>query len=197
MNRSAYLALVLCTAVSGLAAAEQDRERKDHHDSLSWSYLELGSLEHDFNLVGVDVEPDGYGLKLSLELGDHLFAFLDRTGTEGRVVGQNFEFDTEAWGFGWHGDSWYVSYNYSDWDFVGDQFDVNTLRVGFRNNWTERLEFNASYAWNDIQNAENDEGYQLGLAYELWDDFNFTANYESIGGNLDLDSLMLGIRLDF
>lgn len=196
--------LLVCTLMALSAqtvnAAEEDERsrRHDHHDhNKSWSYLEASALQYDMDVAGIDVEPDGYKLKLSLELGDSLYGVIDRGRSEGSFAGRDYDFDTEGYGFGFHGDSWFASYTYNTWDFDNNEFDVDTLRVGFRNSWTERLEFNASYSWNAIEDADNEDGFQLGFAYELWDEFNLTAEYETIGGHLDVDTLTVGVRFNF
>ena len=188
--RSGLTALALCL-VSSLAWADDD----DRH--VDWSYLQLSDLNYDLNLAGVDAEPDGYKLKLSLELGDSLFGIVDRSRSEDTVFGQKLDFDTEGYGFGFHGHRWFASYTYSKWDYFGNEFDVDTLRVGFRRHWSDQLEFNASYAWNNIEDADTEDGFQIGFAFELWDHFDLTADYETVGGHLDVDYWAFGVRFDF
>jgi len=177
------------------------RERHDHRDrhdeNFNYSYLELSSLGYDMDVCGIDIEPDGYKLKLSLSLGDSLFGVVDRRRTDGKLAGANYEFDTEGYGFGLRGDSWFASYTYNTWDVGNAEFDVDTIRLGFRNNWTDRLEFNASYSWNNIEDADNDDGFQAGFAYELFDGVELIAEYETIGGHLDIDYFSAGVRLNF
>jgi len=183
-----------------LAAEREDNERdrnRDHREDLSWSYLKLSHLEYDMYIFGVDIEPDGYEVELALKLGDHLYGFIDRSRAEGDVFRSDYDFDSEGYGFGWHWDTWFASYSYNTWDLDNNEFDVDTIRFGFRNQWTERIEFNASYTWNNIEDADNDDGFQLGFAFELWDDFNLTSDYETIGGDLDIDTFKVGVRLDF
>ena len=45
------------------------------------------------------------------------------------------------------------------WGLSNSEVDVDTLRLVFRDNWTDRLEFNASYCWNNINGADNDDGF--------------------------------------
>ncbi|MEZ7830686.1 MAG: hypothetical protein QMC06_03960 [Gammaproteobacteria bacterium] len=45
------------------------------------------------------------------------------------------------------------------WGLSNSEVDVDTLRLVFRDNWTDRLEFNASYCWNNIKGADNDDGF--------------------------------------
>ncbi len=78
-----------------------------------------------------------------------------------------------------------------------NEFDVDTIRLGFRNDWTDRLEFNASYSWNNIEDADNDDGFQLGVLYRLGGNFYLVAEYESTGGDLDIDTLTAGIGITF
>lgn len=178
--------------VSGpLLAEEEKRENRP-----SWSYLKATDLTYDMDVFGVDIEPEGYQLELSLELGDHLYGFIDRSRADDSGAVLN-DFDTEGYGFGWHWDSWFASYTYDNWEIGNGEFDVDTIRLGFRDMWSERFEFNASYSWNNIEDADNDDGFQVGFAFELWDDFNLTADYETIGGDLDIDSFYVGVRFDF
>lgn len=192
----AFMALSVQTAIA--AEDEESRSNRHEHRNVSWSYIEASSLGYDLDVAGVDIEPDGYKLKLSLELGDSLYGVIDRGRAEGSFAGSDYDFDTEGYGFGFHGDSWFASYTYNTWDFDNNEFDVDTLRVGFRNMLSERLEFNASYSWNAIEDADNEDGFQLGFAYQLfWDDVSFTTEYETIGGHLDVDYLTFGLRFDF
>ncbi len=191
----------LCFASSLSMAEEEDESKKErghnHNHDLSYSYLEVTTLDYDMDIGGVDIEPDGYKLKLSLSLGDSLFGVIDRKRSEGSFAGSDYDFDSEGYGFGLRGDSWFASYTYNTWEMNNDEFDVDTIRLGFRNMWTQRLEFNASYSWNNIEDADNDDGFQVGLAYRLSDNFHLIADYETIGGHFDIDSWSAGVRLSF
>ena len=189
------LGSTLCLA-SSFALAEEEKQHEHSKQKLSYSYLVASSLEYDMDIAGIDVEPDGDKLKLSLSLGDSLFGVIDRQRSDGKFAGLDYDFDTEGYGFGFHGDSWYASYTYNIWDFDNNEFDVDTISLGFRDMWTDRLEFNASYSWNDIENADNEDGFQLGFAYELWEQLHLVADYETIGGHLDIDSVSVGVRFD-
>lgn len=197
--KQTVISCVLCLLSSGVLAEEARNESKSsrHNNDINWSYLKASSLEYDMDIFGVDVKPDGYRLDLSLELGDSFYGILDRSRTDGNFRGTNYSFDTAGYGFGFHGDRWYASYTYNTWEFDRSEFDVDTIRVGFRRNWTDRLEFNASYSWNNIEDADNDDGFQLGLAYELWDELALTFDYETIGGELDIDYYAVGVRFGF
>lgn len=196
------LAVISCALsfLSNPAFAAEEREGKSnlrHHNDFNWSHLKASSLEYDMDILGVDAEPDGYDLELSLELGDSFYGILDRSRADGKLGGIEHSFDTSGYGFGFHGDRWFASYTYNTWEFDRSEFDVDTIRVGFRRNWTERLEFNASYSWNNIEDADNDDGFQLGLAYELWEELALTFDYETIGGDLDIDYYAVGVRFGF
>ncbi|MEX0619488.1 MAG: hypothetical protein WDZ76_08625 [Pseudohongiellaceae bacterium] len=189
---------ILCLLSHGATAdEEEEKERQRRNHNLNWSYLEASDLTYDMDFGGIDVEPDGYRLKLALELGDSLFAIVDRGRAEGSFAGNDYDFDTEGYGLGFHGDSWFISYSRNNWEIGQAEFDVDTTRLGFRNRWTDKLEFNASYSWNHVRGVDNEDGFQLGFAYELWHDFNLTAGYETIGGHLDIDQYSFGVRLDF
>ena len=192
------MALVL-GAMSSWVQAEEQKEGEHHHRHAgpNYSYLEFSSIGYDMDIAGIDVEPDGYKMKLSLALGDSLFGVIDRSSAEGKFSGAEYDFDTEGYGFGLRGDSWFASYTYNTWELRGNEFDVDIIRVGFRNDWTERLEFNASYSWNNIEDADNDDGFQVGLVYRLGGNFHLVAEYETIGGNLDIDRLTAGVRITF
>ncbi len=189
MNRI-FLTLFLLLFAGSIYADDDDRD-------VEWSYLHGSSLEYDLNASGIGIEPDGYKFGLSLGFGDHIFGVIDRSSTDNSVAGLKYDFDTAGYGFGYHWDSWYASYTYNTWDLNNNKFDVDTIRVGFRDMWSDHFEFSASYTWNDIDGAENEDGYQIGFAYELWDDFNLTANWETVGGMLNMDAVMFGIRFDF
>lgn len=183
---------MLCPAISWA-----DDDHDNDHDHLSYSYLDISSLEYDMDVGGVDIEPDGTKFKLSLSLGDSLYGIVNRSRSDGKFGGAEYDFDTKGYGFGLHGDSWYASYTYNTWEINDEDFDVDTIRVGFRNMWTERLEFNASYSWNNIEDADNDDGFQIGFAYSLTDNFHLVTEYETIGGHLDIDYFTAGIRISF
>jgi hypothetical protein len=181
-----------CVAVIFAAPAMADA------DSMSWpgsahSYLDASYIDYDLESGGVSVEPDGYWLKLSVAFTDGIFAIVDRRS----VTRSGFDFDTEGYGFGMNGDAWYASYTYNTWDWNGSEFDVDTVRLGFRNDLSDRLEFNASYSWNDFEDADNEDGFQLGFVYRLTENFQLTTEYETIGGDLDVDYLSAGIRISF
>ena len=96
------------------------------------------------------------------------------------------------------GDSWFASYSYNTWEPGRDSFDVNSLRVGFRNYIIQdRLELNASYSWNDIEDADNDDGFQVGFVFELTELLHVTLEYDTIGGDQAFDYMSLGLRLSF
>ena len=170
----------------------------DNDSSPSYSFIEYSALEYDIDVSGMNIDPDGYKLKLSVELGDSLFAMVDRIETDGHLGNNSFDFDTEGYGIGLRGDSWYGSYSYNTWDLGNNEFDVDTIRLGFRNYWIkDRLEFNASYSWNNIEDADNDDGFQVGFVFLLTDIIHITAEYETIGGDLDIDYVSVGLRLSF
>ena len=159
MKITSLIACCSIVAISPLALAEEGERERHSHDKLSYSFIEVSSLEYDMDIGGVDIEPDGYKVKLSVSLGDSLFGVIDRKKSDGKLGLADYDFDTEGYGFGLRGDSWFASYTYNTWDAGNDEFDVDTIRVGFRNMWTERLEFNASYSWNNIEDADNDDGF--------------------------------------
>ena len=201
-----FLVILVMSLVSPWVSAqdedEEDRERnrdrhRDHDHDLPYTYLDISALEYDMDFGGIDIEPDGYKLDLSVSLGDSLYGIIERNKTDGKIGNSSFDFDTEGYGFGFHGDSWFASYTYNTWEFDDTEFDVDTIRVGFRNMWTDNLEFNASYSWNNIEDADNDDGFQVGFAYELFNNFHIVTEYETIGGDLDIDYLTAGIRLSF
>lgn len=106
---------ILCMAFvlglsSPLALAEDDDDDKRAPD---YSFIEFTSIGYDMDFGGIDVEPDGYELKLSLALGDSLFGVIDRSNSDGNFAGANYDFDTEGYGFGLRGDSWFASYTYN------------------------------------------------------------------------------------
>jgi hypothetical protein len=43
---------------------------------------------------GIDVETDGYKVKLPLVLGDGLFCVIDSSNSGGNFAGENYDFDT-------------------------------------------------------------------------------------------------------
>ena len=172
-------------------------EKRSHYHSPSWTYIEASFLEYDMEPGGIDTDLEGYKLKLSLDFGGGLFGILERTKTDGKLARSDFDFDTEGYGFGFRSEQWYASYTYNTWDLDGNEFDVDTIRVGIRNRLTDNLEFNASYSWNNIEDADNDDGFQFGIAYKLQKGVFFVAEYETIGGNLDIDYLSAGFRFSF
>jgi len=149
------------------------------------------------DINGIDIEPDGYKVELSVSLGDSLYGIVDRKKSDEKLGLADYNYDTEGYGFGLRGDSWFASYTYNTWDMGNDEFDVDTIRVGFRNMWTEHLEFNASYTWNNIEDADNDDGFQVGFAYHMTDRFHLVADYETIGGHLDIDYVSIGLKFNF
>lgn len=192
-----YFLLAGLLGFSSAAFADDDEDDNHDHHHVSWSYLKLTDVQYDMDVLGIDIEPEGYGIELALSFGDHLFGTVSRSRAEGDEFGIDYDFDTEAYGFGWHWDSWYASYTYNTWEVDSFETDVDSLRVGFRDMWSDWFEFNASYTWNDIEDADNDDGFQVGFAYRLWEGINLTADYETIGGDLDIDRFMIGVRLDF
>lgn len=180
-------------------SSDQDSRRRDRNkdQDFSYSYIEVTSLDHGMDLNGGGVDLDGQSFELSLALGDSFFGILDRKRTSGDQFGSSFDFDTEGYGFGFRGDSWFTSYTYNTWDLNNSEFDVNTLRVGFRDRWFESIEFSASYTWNDFDGLDNESGFQVGLAYRISSSFDLVADYETLEGDLDLDTVSLGIRLNF
>ncbi len=180
------LFITLCFTVLSPAWVQAD-------DSLSWSYLDASYIDLDTDVNGIDAEPDGYKLKLSLNVIGNLFLQASRTESDGR----NYDFDSEGYGFGFHGDFFYASYTYNTWDFGSIETDVDTLRFGLRSQLTDRFEFNASYSWNDIEDFENEDGFQVGLVFQVVDFLDLFAEYETIGGDYDFDQLSVGVRINF
>ena len=178
--------------ISSWAQADHD-QRADPFDS----HFEVSHIEYDLNVGDIHTEPHGYRLNLSVEFTDSFFAVVDRRSTSAKRAGPDYDFDTESYGFGFHGDAWYASYTYNTWDLGGDEFDVDTVRFGFRRNVADYLEFNASYSWNDFEDSDNHDGFQVGLAVRLTDNFKLVAEYETIGGKRDIDYFSAGLRLTF
>ena len=178
--------------ISSWEQADNDR-RAEPFDS----HFEVSHLEYDMNAGGIHAEPHGYRLNLSVNLTDSFYAVVDRKSTSEKRPGPDYDFETEGYGFGFHGDAWYASYTYNTWDVGGNEFDVNTVRLGFRRHVTNYLEFNASYSWNDFDDADNHDGFQVGLAVRLTDNFKLVTEYETIGGKRDVDYFSAGVRLTF
>jgi hypothetical protein len=186
------LGLVFIVFLADKASAD------DNGSSPSYSYIEFSAIEYDMDVFGLDFEPEGDKIKLSVELGDTLFATVDRVETDQSFRNRRLDFDSESYGFGLRGDSWFASYTYNTWDMGRDEFDVDTIRLGFRNYLIQdRLEFNASYTWNNIEHADNEDGFQVGFVFELTDIIHITAEYETIGGDLDIEYTSVGLRLSF
>ncbi len=167
------------------------------HVHPSYSYFETSFLEYNMDVGGVGAEPHGSKLELSVELGDSLYALASRNNTRGTRGGSDFDFDTEGYGFGIRGRRWFASYTFNTWDMDGNDSDVETLRIGLRRHLADRLEFNASYAWNTIEDAANDDGFQVGFVFSATENLHLTTSYETIGGDHDLDYLSAGVRLTF
>jgi len=197
MIRKNYLISLFVLLISPSLYADDDDEENSERDKLSYSYLEISSLGYDMDVNGFDIEPNGYKAELSMSLGDSLFAIVDRKKTDTRFLGSSYDFDTEGYGFGFRGDEWFASYTYNTWDMDNNEFDVDTVRLGFRNMWTDKLEFNASYSWNNFEDLDSEDGFQAGFAYHFTDSFHFVADYETIGGHFDVDYLSLGLRVSF
>lgn len=181
---------------SGESNQGETRRFKTKHD-FAYSYIEVSSLDHGMDLNGSATDPDGNSFELSLALGDSFFGILDRKRTSGDQFGSGFDFDTDGYGFGLRGDSWFASYTYNTWDLNNAEFSVDTLRIGFRDRWSDNLEFNASYTWNDFEGFNNENGFQVGFAYNIFSNFDLVAGYETLGGDFDLDTVSLGIRFNF
>ncbi len=177
--------------------SHRENRRRERKREFSYSYIEVSSLDHGMDLGGVGADPDGHKFELSLAFGDSFFGVLDRQRTNGDLNGSGFDFDTDGYGFGFRGDSWFASYTYNTWDLNNTEFDVDTIRVGFRDRWFDSFEFSASYTWNDFEGFDNEDGFQVGLAYKISSNFDLFADYETIGGDFDLDTVSLGIRFNF
>ena len=87
---------------------------------------------------GIDVETDGYKVKLPLVLGDGLFGVIDRGNSDGNFAGENYDED-----------------------------------------------------------ADNNDGFQVGFLYRPGGIFYLVAEYETIDDGLDIDTLTADIRLIF
>lgn len=185
MQIKQLLVLLAVASLSTITQADEDP---------SFSYLDISYIEHDMDALGIASDLDGYDLELSVNLIGNLFALVDHGETEGD---NDFQFDTEGYGFGFHGDNWYASYTYNNWTIDSFETDVDTIRAGFRSKFTDKFEFNASYAWNDIDKFENEDSFQVGLVYELFDFLHLTTKYESMDGDLGIDYWSAGIRLSF
>lgn len=164
-------------------------------DDPSYTYFDASYVDYDVDFSNYDVSADGYKLKLSVNLLGGLFAQIDRSQTDGDGAEDNFDFDREGYGFGLHGSYWYASYTYNTWEIDDGEFDIDTLRVGLRTQWTDHIEFNASYSWNDIEDMDDGDGFQVGLVYQLTDFLHLTAEFETIG-EIDVDQLSVGIRFN-
>ncbi len=189
--------LLLASPMVAAAEEEEERGRRQHNEELSYSYLEFTNLDQGMNFGGFGVDPDGSRFELGLELGDRLFGVLDRRRSDGDLGGLDFDFESEGYGFGLRGDSWFASYTYNTWDLNNNEFDVDTIRLGFRDRWSDKFEFSASYTWNNLEDLDNEDGYQIGFAYYLSRNLSFVADYETLGGDFDIETVSLGLRLDF
>jgi hypothetical protein len=179
------------------AQENEESSKRESRDDFSYSYIEVSFIDHGIDLNGAGTEPDGSKFELSLSLGDSLFGILNRTRSNDDQFGSGFDFDTEGYGFGFRGDSWFASYTYNTWELNNVEFDVDTIRVGFRNKWSDNFEFSASYTWNDFEDFDNENGFQVGLAYKISSKFDLVADYETLSGDFNLDTVSLGIRLNF
>jgi hypothetical protein len=68
------------------------------------------------------------------------------------------------------------------------------LRFGIRRQLTDQLELNA---WNNVEDGDDGDGFQVGLAFKLADHVSRTTEYETIGGDLDIDSWTASLRVSF
>ena len=82
------LGLVFIVFLADKASAD------DNGSSPSYSFIEFSAIEYDMDVFGADIDPDGEKIKLSVELGDTLFATVDRVETDQSFRNRKFDFDT-------------------------------------------------------------------------------------------------------
>ena len=190
MKKNLIAAVVTSALVSPIALA----------DTPSYSYFEGGYAIYDES----PLEAKGLYIAGSVEAGENFFLNFDYAPLEGELSGfsGDFDFDSKSFGFGYKSDindttNWFASYSIGSWGIESEDVDVNTIRVGLRSQLTENFELNGSIASHDLEfeNQDNSEtGFQVGMAYQMSETLQFTADYESID---DLDIMTFGLRMNF
>jgi hypothetical protein len=187
MNIKIAAVAVVTSLVSPFLAAQ---------DAPSYSFAEVGYTSMSF----AEADVDGIRLKASFPLSDYFFIAADYSNLSG-----DFDLTTPSFAYGMksdfnNGGSFFASYAFSTWDFgsVGD-FDVDTLRLGYRHMVNQMFEINGSVTSNDFD-GETESGYQLGFAFEINDSMQLVMDYEIINIDVldfDIDTIDFGFRISF
>ena len=188
MKSRMQIVCFLVTLSVSTSIAAQGRER---NISTSYNYLEAAVVEMD---TGTTI--DGFRAEVGLALGDFFFAEYHRQELSEETALLDFTFDIEGFGIGFRAGSIFASFSQDTWDVIGVESEVDIVRAGVRHTWNNGFELSASYSLNEFEAGNEENGYQVGLAYRFIDNLDIFVDFETLDG-LDYETLMVGLRLSF
>lgn len=192
-------------------------------DIPSYSFIEADFTTIELNDV---IKSDGVGVKGAYEISEYAFLEGGFSSTSGRLQSEDTDRDTTIFSFGFglkqdnpDGLSWFGSYTYNKWQMdetvtreekssfgrtemisESETIDLtaNTLRVGFRAQFSEIFELNANISANDIEDHSSTQmGYQIGAVIELSEKLYFVLDYDVILNDFDAEKTTIGIRYSY
>lgn len=184
----------------------------------SYRFVELGYSQISFD-ESDDIKPTGFKLNGAFEITKYFYAVgnYSRTSDKASVEGESYDLDLDMRNLGiggkydqFDGLSWFAEFTVGEWELADLDFDVNTLRLGFRAQMSESFEINASYTTNEIKDSYYDEeldetesfkerenGYQIGIVYEFLPTWHAGISYDTVRGNFDMSQTSLSVRKSF
>lgn len=188
MKKIAFLVAAALSSPFALAA-----------DAPSYSFVEVGYTSYDLDELG---DATGFKLAGSAALGENFFVMADMNSTSGDYQGFDYDFDKTGYGFGIKsdtasGNSWFASYSFNTFDVEGEDFDIDTLRLGLRSQVSDTFELSVSLTSNDVEGEERENGYQFGAVYSFSDSVKFTFDYDTIAGDVDMTNTSFNVRWTF
>lgn len=189
MNKKILGTLIALALTSSVVGAEE---------APSYTFIDAGYL----SLSDSDLDTNGFNIRGSFEINDIFFINADFASVSGDIEGFDVDVDRRDIGFGakydtGNGNSWFVSYTFGNFDFNDGDSDLDTVRVGLRSQINETFELNFSVTSNDSEFLGRDTGIQVGTLFSVSNDLQISFEYESIGGDIDLDILSLNVRKSF
>ena len=189
MEKILALFVVAAFALAGQAQAE----------AISYSYVELGYLETEFDSSGIDEDGDGFELNLSANVTQTLAVVF---GYEDIEFDQNIEANLIGLGIAYHkpysntGDMVFgLSYVETEVEWPGDSVDDdgNEISLEVRSRTSVQTEVHFGFLRREIDDDSN-SGYLFRIISGNPQGFQFVIDYEDLD---DTNGLMLGLRSTF
>ena len=196
------------TAKKLLAAAVMAASVPAFAESPDWSYVEASYLSSEIDGLGDELEPEGFEIKGSWLVSEHLFvdgAYSSQEDDINTILGDiDLELDVYNLGVGARfpvaaSTDLYGRVSYENWKLELDSFDEDEngygIAAGVRSVVLEGLELNAEVGYLDVGDAvDGEERWKVGGIYSFDNGIGIGLSYGEID---DLETLSATLRYAF